>query len=366
LQKLGDVSYSFYLWHWPVLIFGRQYITVRLDRELSQYDILTLMFLSLGLAILSYRFIEKPIRVISGWWTSKRLWQVALLILLSYIGFTISTAVTKGFPDRLPDYVKRGFSAVVLSTPRRECFRDDKSEKVAKDEFCQFGAQVTEQSTHPSFILWGDSHANMYLSTLTDVATSTGQVGLIATQTGCRSTLPNQVNDLNGPAGVSCAKFNNEVNDFIERTPTIKTVIIGRLWSDGESFSRTIALIKHLANHEKNVIVIGPVPYLDFNVPETWLYQQIREQRAIDSMTASIFGQQRLLEIQTEAKSQLAEQIKSGQVIWIEPFKRLCDSLECVLVKDGISYFRDVTHLSEAGALLLRADFLETFQLVVH
>lgn len=45
--------------------------------------------------------------------------------------------------------------------------------------------------------------------------------------------------------------------------------------------------------------------------------------------------------------------------------ERLCNSLECVLVRDGISYFRDVTHLSEAGALLLKADFLETFHLVV-
>jgi peptidoglycan/LPS O-acetylase OafA/YrhL len=90
LQRLGDISYSLYLWHWPVLIFAKHYATTRLARELSQLETVSLIGLALLLAILSWRFIEKPTRLKQGWWTFKRIWQGALLTVACFIVLTLA------------------------------------------------------------------------------------------------------------------------------------------------------------------------------------------------------------------------------------------------------------------------------------
>jgi peptidoglycan/LPS O-acetylase OafA/YrhL len=57
MQMLGRVSYSWYLWHWPVLLLGAELIDAR-----NGWNRLLLVLLSLLIATLSYRFFETPIR----------------------------------------------------------------------------------------------------------------------------------------------------------------------------------------------------------------------------------------------------------------------------------------------------------------
>ena len=55
---MGKLSYSLYLWHWPILIIATQYA----GHTLSVKDNLLWMLLALGLSIGSYFLIENPIR----------------------------------------------------------------------------------------------------------------------------------------------------------------------------------------------------------------------------------------------------------------------------------------------------------------
>ena len=55
---LGRLSYSLYLWHWPILIIAAQHA----GHPLSLQDNLLLLLLALGLSIASYYAIENPIR----------------------------------------------------------------------------------------------------------------------------------------------------------------------------------------------------------------------------------------------------------------------------------------------------------------
>ncbi len=54
----GLISYSLYLWHWPVFVFAR-YLRVA---PLGAAETLALIALSVGLAVLSWRFVERPFR----------------------------------------------------------------------------------------------------------------------------------------------------------------------------------------------------------------------------------------------------------------------------------------------------------------
>lgn len=355
LQRLGDISYSLYLWHWPVWVFAKLYVNTRLERELTEIETVCLIVLSLVLAVLSWQFVETPIRFKKGWWSSKRIWQGALATLSVFIALTISAAASKGFPNRLPDYTQPAFAAVALNTPRNECFRNAASIKQAPEQFCQFGAD----NQQPSLLLWGDSHANMYLSALTLAAKLKGVSGYIATQTGCHATLTNQPNDLKGSEGLACTGFNNEVNAFVTRHTDIQTVIVARMWGRGDSFDSTIQLIKTLVAQGKHVVVVGPVPYLSFSVPEHWIYQQLKIRQAIDVLTDPVTKQQHLFDIQNLARQHLADPITKGNITWIDALQKLCTPSDCLLVNQGMLYFKDVTHLSEAGAMLFTDDFLQ-------
>ena len=58
LRYLGDRSYAFYLWHWPVLILT----TDHAGHELSLTARLAIVSFAFLLSIVSYRFVENPVR----------------------------------------------------------------------------------------------------------------------------------------------------------------------------------------------------------------------------------------------------------------------------------------------------------------
>ena len=57
---LGRISYSLYLWHLPILIIFPKYFANHVDQNISQIFLLIPLFL---ISILTYRFVERPIRV---------------------------------------------------------------------------------------------------------------------------------------------------------------------------------------------------------------------------------------------------------------------------------------------------------------
>jgi peptidoglycan/LPS O-acetylase OafA/YrhL len=58
LRCVGDRSYAFYLWHWPVLVIAAEYE----GRALSLNARLVLLAIAFLLSIVSYRRVEDPIR----------------------------------------------------------------------------------------------------------------------------------------------------------------------------------------------------------------------------------------------------------------------------------------------------------------
>ena len=57
-QWMGKLSYSLYLWHWPILIIAAQYA----GHSLSVEDNLLWLLAALGLSVASFLLVENPIR----------------------------------------------------------------------------------------------------------------------------------------------------------------------------------------------------------------------------------------------------------------------------------------------------------------
>jgi peptidoglycan/LPS O-acetylase OafA/YrhL len=62
IRFLGKISYSLYLWHWPILILGGLYLGGPLDQSLSPLQALVLAGFSIPVATVSWGLIEEPFR----------------------------------------------------------------------------------------------------------------------------------------------------------------------------------------------------------------------------------------------------------------------------------------------------------------
>ncbi|CAN5468484.1 acyltransferase family protein [soil metagenome] len=81
LRRIGDWSYSLYLWHWPLIVIPQ----VHMGRPLSATETLIAVALTFQLSYLTYRFVEQPFRSGAFWRVGPRglaLYPLSLVLVL--------------------------------------------------------------------------------------------------------------------------------------------------------------------------------------------------------------------------------------------------------------------------------------------
>lgn len=283
---IGLLSYSLYLWHLPVIDFAK-YLS---DAPLSPLAALVASGVSLGLAALTYKYVETPFR--TGQDKKRLALQAAVgMPLLAAIALTL--VATAGLPWRMSPLQSRQL-AVVSDENRHpsRCMTVD-AQIVDPNAPCQFGE-------HPSALLWGDSHAMVTATSLK----AAGVPFLFAADADCPIGVGLSIDPAHGGALVSQASYRNCGNynaNMLARAlrPDIKTVILSARWTNwriGEpanpaesavdlrladstgpakdaadnrvKFERGfLALIDKLTGSGKNVVIVGPLPEPTYNVP---------------------------------------------------------------------------------------------------
>ncbi|MDA7117574.1 acyltransferase family protein, partial [Escherichia coli] len=147
LVFIGVISYSLYLWHWPLVVFShdKYIIDLNLSREM-------LVVLSILIAWFSTRFIEAPFR-------NKQSYDRTRIFKYSSVAYSLlfltSLAIwpLKGWTDRLSDE-----KAYILSSTKDYSPVRDKchfsSGVPETTQYCILGVKDIE----PSLFVWGDSH----------------------------------------------------------------------------------------------------------------------------------------------------------------------------------------------------------------
>lgn len=104
VQRIGDWSYSIYLWHWPIWVFALSWLAVR-GYDIGAVQKTMLVVASLALGALSYRYVEQPVRIKRDAWTPRRLVTASAVSFAVLAGFVSLAFLNHGFPSRLPDYL---------------------------------------------------------------------------------------------------------------------------------------------------------------------------------------------------------------------------------------------------------------------
>ena len=369
LVFIGLISYSLYLWHWPVVVYAKQFLI----NEPTDFERHVILFAVLLLAAASWHFVESPFRDRRRFQPQPRLFGMAGAASAVVIAGAAILALADGLPARS---VASGMNDIVAADPGWQHWKNCEElgeENNEAPELCGIGGDG-----EPTFLLWGDSHALALASGINLSAIDANAAGLTALRTGCQPLL-----GIERPGRQTCAAFNDAVVRRLEAEPGIRTVILAARWTmaaDGRRYGnepgrdvtladviapgdaavtnaelfergleRTLDTLQQLG---KTVVLIGQIPEIGYDVPSTnysarLTGRDVSEMIApdIDAFEARAGEVRRVLDAQSRRRS----------LRYVDPARRLCNAERCAVVVDGVPLYRDDNHLSLRGNVYLQS-----------
>jgi len=354
LQWIGKLSYSLYLWHWPIIV----YATI-LWPDLTLGGRLACLAVTVGLSILSYRFVENPVRS-NGWLSAGALRSLGLAALLTSLGVTLSYGAAQLAARSVdPEQKLIADSAARSSSARQIDSACVASLEQTKPRSCSLGATRPQKT----IVLFGDSHADHWSTPLAKIAETnnwrlvtylksscsvaavpTWNVRLMRDYSECdawRQTAMKEIASLK-PDAVIVSQFSysyveNDVNGGLEH------LVSRDVWADGLRKSLT-ALRKTGAE----VVLLRDVPvhksYLDRCVARSlW---QGRSSTVCDTPRREAID---------ERVSQIEQAASAGLdgVRYVDLTELFCNDTTCPAMIGGKLTFRDRHHIATPFAATL-------------
>ena len=389
VQLLGELSYSVYLWHWPLIVLAPQII----GRDLFARDKVILIAITIALAFFTKRFIEDPIRFGP---TLRKLAPptvLAIAVAATLVIFCAATIVVASVGER---GVTAAESLYDLSADPGPCFgaqanlsgdecqlSNDLGDReyllsrasipnitLSNGSYCQqlrgksevltcsFGVPEGEQEVNVALI--GDSHAGMWAPALDAVAPELGIRVTAYLDSACPATLDPGVIGAYSHIAIqqsACEEWRMKAISDVAADPDIDVVITSARdrnyrFADGapDSGAGYASAWTSWLEAGKRVIVINDTPLYPFSVPEC-----IAAARSLEDpcTAASIIG------LPPGPMALAAHSISDPNLRFVDYTRVFCDDEECHSVVGGLPVYVDFEHLSESFARSFGADFLQ-------
>lgn len=347
----GQISFSLYLWHWPLLVFWK---LVTLQTSPTPLEGLALLLASTILAYLSWRFVEVPARNLGDTTAFRR--SATILASLAVVGLIGALIVDfRGFEGRLNATALQLASGADDYSPNRpRCHRRAEHDPPL-ERSCLFGAP----GVLPTVAIWSDSHGVELGEAIGRRLGERGEALMSISYTSCPPAL-----DYEPQIEPACRKHNYETAEFLIRNPQIRTVILATYFNrysrlDKLAFEKgLIESASGLTAAGKKVVVIAPVIEPGFSVP-----QAASRAAMMNPGVQFAVARRTVEEHQIGSQDVLARLAKLPRVMMIDPANALCDRSTCPLIVNGRTVLFDNNHLSNFGADRLAAamDFNEIF-----
>ncbi|MDO9214225.1 MAG: acyltransferase family protein [Methylococcales bacterium] len=343
----GLISFPLYLWHWPLLSFSR----IIEGGKPTQGIRFAAILISIVLAWLTYKFIEKPIRFGNH---SKEKTTLLLVIMILVGGAGYYDYKQDGLTFRFPEIVQ---SFTQQYTRDKEwdgtfCFLDTTQDYTFFDSPALKNAcQIQPENNKPTLFLWGDSVA---AHSYPGYKTSFGDKFRIITRTsaGCPPILnTDSVNGENNERPF-CRKNNDYIFELIKKEKPNK-VVLQSVWyvHDWKQLADTVHQLQHIGITD--IDVIGLVPVWEDNLPKL-LYKQFKMDtlhRIPERMNSGLRRDIMQIDVVME------KFIKELNVNYISPIKILCNEQGCITTISDKSMAYDTSHLTSKGSQFLVSKF---------
>ncbi|WP_076859403.1 acyltransferase family protein [Bradyrhizobium mercantei] len=315
---IGLISYSLYLWHWPVLVL----LQVYLFRPLNDTIGFVAVVLALVLAVLTYFAIERPLR------RRSRVWQLAAA--MSVVGALGLFAAFVKVPD-LPSQLQAMLNAPngVDAWRVHDCMLLD-------GEAGDF--QNCSENKRPLIAVWGDSTASALIPGFKKLQ-ETLEFGLAQlTVSSCPPLLVHA-----HTLSQYCLEKNAEiVRRIAEIKPNI--VVLEAIWDVNDRLETTRPTIDALrAAGVARIIILGPVPVWRGGLPNAAVAYFRQTGKVIPERTSQFVDQESGDKLMNDIARDLG-------VEYVSIRSALCRGNECLAHVDGSLTARDIIHLTKAGS----------------
>lgn len=333
LQKIGQVSYSWYLWHWPVLILGEYLITIKGDALKS---FLAISF-SLLIAIITHYLIENPIRYGQAKQV-KPVWQVgvtiAAMILLNSQLLKWNTLTEDTLASQTNRYAEARFDLPFF-------YRDGCDDWYQSDQLkpCIYGSESAPKTA----VLMGDSIGAQWFPALTRMFDPAVWKIVVLTKSACPMVDEPKFYKRIDRDYTECSVWRNKAISWLgQQKPDI--IFLGSAasssFTEQQITAGTLRILKELSPNVAEIYLIEANPILGFNGPECLMqYQRSRPGKCSISVT----GKGQYARVANTLKSTVS---KYENTHWLETATFVCPENNCKAERDGVVVFRDSQHLT--------------------
>jgi peptidoglycan/LPS O-acetylase OafA/YrhL len=220
MVALGLVSYSLYLWHWPLF----SYWQIAFGRRPSAIEAGILIAASLVAAVLSFRYIEQPFRRRREGMPAVRVIQVGSLVICLGAVFGVTANAKHGVPQRFGGAIGQLLSDASTQFPSKTCERPAPGDEATLN--CAIGVSSAEKA---EVLLVGDSHAGHYVALFDQILAASKRSGRVLTHEGCPPILDTAL-FMNGRERTQCRAFLAKVGQANVQPLDAKLVIIAARW----------------------------------------------------------------------------------------------------------------------------------------
>lgn len=342
---IGLISYSLYLWHYPIICFYNIY-----NDNIDKNDLWFVIFIIFIISIFSYHVVEQPLRKKT---TTKQL-LIIVSILMAFV-IIINFAIKSG----------------IFSSNEENLINSSNNFNLEKKNFTEFARSISNEfndkkNNKDKVLIIGDSHA-INFAYLIFMNRNKFQNHLFEYV----SPIERGLNQHKFP--VRCLKnylFNKDTicgsdyNNLKYQIQKANLIIITQKWNDPD-IQILPEVIKKLLMLKKRVIVVGEqismsknyfkkITRLNVSVDKKFIYKTEKE------LFNYVNKNKKRKKIQQDLKEELSIFKQNKNVIFIDPYKYYCDQVEkrCyVFNSQSEIIFLDEDHLNSVGGKFLGEKF---------
>jgi hypothetical protein len=370
---IGKISYPLYLWHWPIIVLFGIYM-----RPLNAENQAVIVLLSIILAFLTYKLVEKPAKRFVMAANYKVMIIGFLVPAMIFIAIAQTININKGFPDRFPQsvYTKQQALNSYAHVIRNKCMDIADPKALPESGDCVLG----NAKPNIDFLLIGDSHANSYTAMLDVWAKDANLRGYDITQSSTFYLPGVQRSESNFNRWEELSKFklrNDTITAHLAKTHYPVIILAGSYvpyfgqevkledgvhHSNEEIFKTGFMKALEIAYQSSDqVILLNDVPRLDqekvpadCNLRNEILNTQTQCAVSRKNYEASLVRFKRIV---AEAK------LKYPDLKIIDPTKVICNQQVCKIMINNVPLYRnkDSNHINDQGSRQLGIEYLKQY-----